>query len=460
MAFLIAAVIVLLLIVFLILITSSSKTRTRSVTSKVSSSYGSKKKLSSSARQKNRKQIIKDCGRKLSQNPHDISSLTQLGELYFEEHLWDKAYPLYDSLGKLAAVHQEIDIFKSMQRAGVCAAKLNKSKEAIENLTVAYKINSHDFETNYYLGQALMQLQNYDKAVPCFKKALVLNNDAQGLYFLLGHCLYQAHHFHESLPYLKKALDENPDNKEALFEMADAMSQDGHGDKAMKVFMHLRPDPVFGARSCLQAGLIHSKNNDNESAIQDFTIGLKHEGTPLEVKLELRYRLANCLFAVNKISQGLQELKTIQSVNSQYKDVSSLISRYAELSSNSNLQTYLVAGTSDFVALCRKIVIGLNSDSNVKFIDINVGAVYTDITAHIDNVKWEDTEIFRFFRTTGLTGEIYLRDFHGTIHDLKVDKGVCITAGTFTEEAHKFIDGRPIDLIEKPSLAKLLKKID
>jgi hypothetical protein len=210
----------------------------------------------------------------------------------------------------------------------------------------------------------------------------------------------------------------------------------------------------------LQAGLIHSKNNDNESAIQDFTIGLKHEGTPLEVKLELRYRLANCLFAVNKISQGLQELKAIQSVNSQYKDVSSLISRYAELSSNSNLQTYLVAGTSDFVALCRKIVIGLNSDSNVKFIDINVGAVYTDITAHIDNVKWEDTEIFRFFRTTGLTGEIYLRDFHGTIHDLKVDKGVCITAGTFTEEAHKFIDGRPIDLIEKPSLAKLLKKID
>ena len=76
--------------------------------------------------------------------------------------------------------------------------------------------------------------------------------------------------------YLKKALDEDPQNKEALFDMADAMAEEGFGDKAMKVFMHLRPDPVFGARSCLEAGMIHAHNNDNEAAIQDFEIGLKH----------------------------------------------------------------------------------------------------------------------------------------------------------------------------------------
>ena len=67
--------------------------------------------------------------------------------------------------------------------------------------------------------------------------------------------------------------------------------------------------------------------------------------------------------------------------------------------------------------------------------------------------------MFRFFRTTGATGEIYVREFHGHMGDVKAARGFCISAGTFTEEARKYIDGRPIDLIEKNDLTKILKQI-
>ena len=53
-----------------------------------------------------------------------------------------------------------------------------------------------------------------------------------------------------------------------------------------------------------------------------------------------------------------------------------------------------------------------------------------------------------------------MREFHARLRDLKAGRGLCFTAGTYTEEARKFIEGRPIDLIDKTGLIKILNKID
>ena len=57
-------------------------------------------------------------------------------------------------------------------------------------------------------------------------------------------------------------------------------------------------------------------------------------------------------------------------------------------------------------------------------------------------------------------GDINVRDFHSKLRDTKCDTGVCITMGHFSESAHKYIDGRPVDLIEKDELVKILKRIN
>jgi hypothetical protein len=57
-------------------------------------------------------------------------------------------------------------------------------------------------------------------------------------------------------------------------------------------------------------------------------------------------------------------------------------------------------------------------------------------------------------------GDIYVREFHTKLRDTKCDLGLCVTMGSFSDSAHKYIEGRPIDLIEKDQLTKLLKKIN
>ncbi|MCQ2600133.1 MAG: tetratricopeptide repeat protein [Treponema sp.] len=410
-------------------------------------------------RQKNRATIIRECTNKLAHNPQNVQALEPLAELYYSEHLWDKALPLYENLLGLSARHPEINIGETNLRVGVCMVKLGKAQESLNFLLTALKAQPELYETNFYLGQALFKTGDYEKAIPLLKKALTINPETQGINQPIGMACYKGHKFKEAVQFLRRALDENPEDKEALFALADSMQECGFGDKALKIFTHLRPDPKFGAQSSLSAGIIHTRMQQLDKAAQDFEIGLKLPDIPQELYLELNYRLAACYFRLNKIAVGLDCLNKIQQVVPVYKDVNQLIARYKELNSNSNLQLYLTSGTSDFVALCRNLVKIFHKNSFVKIVDVAVITDSIEILCEVENAKWEDKELFRFYRNSGSIGELYIRDFHAKIRDTKCDKGYCITSGSFSEEARKFIDGRPIDLIEKAQLMKFLKLV-
>ena len=421
---------------------------------------GSKGKSGKGSKQKSRQVIIKEATRKLSQNPHNPDGLIPLANLYFQEQLWEKAYPLYETMLNIAVAHSEINLGQASLRQGICALKIGKNEEAFKGLLQARKINPDSFETNFYLGQAFINNKEVDKAIPLLRKALTINKEVPEIYKYLGIALYQNHNFKESLPYLKRALDITPDDKELLFSMADAMKEGGSGDRAIKVFMHLRPDPEFGARACLAAGMIHQNAKQHDKAVQDFEIGLKHINAPIEVITQIRYRLAHAYLETSDISHALICLRDIQSTVPNYKDVPALIARYQELNQNSNLHTYLISNNSDFIALCRKIVSVYFGKAYVKVIDINAMSDCTEVQTEIETAKWEDSVLFRFYRTTGAIGELFIRDFHARIKDLKSGRGICFTAGTFTEEARKYIEGRPIDLTDKTGLIKILNRID
>lgn len=409
---------------------------------------------------KNRNSIIRDSTKKLTHDPHNVQALTALADLYYTEHLWDKAFPHYEMLTSLAPTNTQVQEFEAFLRFGICALKLGKNEEAANSLSSAYKLDSSNFEVCFNLAQTLYVTGAYDKAIPFYRKCLMINESAVGVYAPLGLAFFKAKHYKECLPYIRRALNEDPENKEILFSMAEAMLECNYGDKALKIFMHLRPDPEFGARSSLEAGMIHTRMNQMENALLDFEIGMKLENVPNDILIELNYRAANCYIKANKIANGLACLNKIQLISPNYKDVNTLIQRYKELVQNTNLHLYLSAPTSDFVAICRKLVGAYHAKAFVKFIDIAVSHESVEIICEVDTSKWEEVELFRFYRSTGSIGELYIRDFHGKIRDSKCDRGFCVTAGSFSDEAKKFIEGRPIDLIEKAQLMRLLKMIN
>lgn len=402
---------------------------------------------------------IRDCTKKLSHNPHNVGALTTLSDIYFEDGAFDKAMPLYDTLFSINAAHPEIDVFKTSLRLGICAMKTGNNDVAMKGLIAAYKKNPIDYDTNYYFGTLLYQTGEYQKAIACLKKVLVIKPETMGINKPMGLSLYKMQRYKESLPYLRRAVDEAGNDKEVLYSMANAMEESGIGEKALKVFMHLRTDKQYGAQSCLLAGMIHERLRQQSLAIADYEIGTKLEDVDPKTLTNIYYRAGSCHIALNNIPQALEMLKHAQSITPNYKDTGALIQRYQELNSNSNLQVYLMGPSAAFVALCRKAVPMFYPRSIVHFSDINVSNDGVEILCTVQSGAWEDTEIFRFYRSTSPVGEIPVRDLHAKIQESQIDKGVCVTAGTFTDGAKRYVDGRPIDLHEKEKLMAILKKV-
>lgn len=445
------AIIVAALLVVIIMLVSGVKNKTKAPKAN---------KVANSVQKKGKSAVVKEYEKKLAHDPHNVEALTALGDIYYDDENWEKVWSIYKTLYDISSVHVEVDVAAVTRRLGIASYYLKKYDDAINTLMFSGRKEPDVYETNYYLGRTFLEKNTYDKAAICFKKCKLLAPDKSDVNQYLAMCLFKSQKYKDSLPYLKKALDEDPENKELLFDMAVAMSEVGYGDKALKIFVHLRSNPTFGPQSCLEAGKMHEKVKDFQSAIQDYEIAMKLEAVPDQIALQIKYRCANSYIAANNIPKGLTLLKQIQSIHPGYKDVDNLVARFQELNQNQNLQVYLMSGTSDFVALCRKFIALYFKNAFVKIEDVSVASESIEIICDVESNKWEAKNMFRFYRTQTVIGDIYVREFHSKMRDAKCDNGYCVTMGSFSDSAHKYTEGRPIDLIEKDALSATLKKIN
>ncbi|MDR2313182.1 MAG: tetratricopeptide repeat protein [Spirochaetaceae bacterium] len=405
--------------------------------------------------------VMREADKKLVQNPRDHEALLAVGDIYYQEENWDLAFRTYETLSELIAVHPTLDEFTIYQRYGIAAIKLNRPADAHKALSTAMTINPDDFEVNYNLGNLEFQRKNYEKAIFYFQKARIRDPEHAPTLRGLGHSLFKTKKYKEALAFIRKAIDLAPDDKESLYTLAECYYEANQTEQALRIFAHLRPDPARGPNACLFSGTINMNQHQYDKAIEDFEIGLKHENIKPEILIELKYRLATAYLREQEIAKAIGLLREVQNINASYKDVNVLITRYQELNANKNLQIYLMAPQADFIALCRKIVMGYYHRAKIKVTNISVNkSEGVDILAEVDTPKWSDVVMFRFNRSQGSVGELIVRDFHSHIKEVKAGKGICITPGGFSEEAKRYTEARLIDLIAKEKFTAMLNSVD
>jgi tetratricopeptide (TPR) repeat protein len=411
-------------------------------------------------KKKDRSSLVKEANRKLQQNPKDPEALRTLADVYYDDQDWDKAMKTYGILMDLVATQSEINEYEVTLRHGIAALQLKHYEDAYKSLVVARSLEGDDFELHYNLGYLEMRRQNYEKAASLLQAAYEQKPDHVQTHRYLGQTYYRTKQYKEAINALRPLVDAHPDDKESIFIMAHAYYELGQQDQARRLFSHLRPDPTYGPRASLMAGSIQMKNRQFDQAREDFELGLKHEQVQQEVALELKYRLAAAYTKLQDVEQALPLLEEIYQIRPDYKDVGQQLAKNRELNNNRNLQVFLIAPASEFVALCRKLTSSFFPKSSVKITDISVNKnEYADILAEVETSTWIDIILFRYIRTTGQVGELLLRDLHSRIKDLKAGRGFCVTAGGFTEGAQQFVEARLIDLVEKNELMKLLSRV-
>lgn len=410
---------------------------------------------------KDRASILREANKRLAQNPKDPEALLAIGELHYNEAAFDQAMKIYATLVDLCATNPEIDEYEMTVRYALSALKCDQTEEAYKSLLIARSMKDDGFDVNYNLGYLEYLHKNYEKAILLLSHARVLQPEHALTLRFLGHSLFKTKRYAEAAALLRKAIDQAPEDKESLFAVARSYHELGQNEQAIKIFSHLRADPQMGPNAALFAGTIHLQTRQYDQAVMDFQLGLKHEGITPEVVLELKYRLAATYIKQQEIGEAIRLLLELQQASPDYKDVQEQLQKYRELNTNQNLKVFLIAPSSDFVTLCRKMAVAFFPDAKVKITDVSMQtAEYADILADVSAPKWEDIILFRFVRTTGIVGELILRDLYSRIKDVKAGRGFCLTAGTFTEGATQFVEARLIDLVNKDQLMFRLSSLD
>ncbi len=436
-------------IVFILLIVVYSIRKNKMNTSKNNKKY----------RKKDREAQLKDANRRLAQNPKDAEALQIVGEDHLAQGEYEKAMRTFDILIELCATDKELDEFAFTLKHAIAAMKARHFKEAYRSFTLARTMKDDVFEINYNLGYLEYKAKNYEKAQARLQQAVEQQPDHIKTLRYLGYTRIRLKKFSDAANSLRKAIDLEPDDKETLFALGQVYQNMGKSDQALQIFSHLRSDPQIGPTASLYAGSINMKNKKFDQAVLDFTIGLRHEKIKAETRFELMYRLALAYISLQQIGEAVGYLEDIQSSRPDYKDVPALIQKYSELHRNEILQTYLIAPTSDFVALCRKLVYTFFPKAKIKIVDISMyKSEYADILTEVSTVKWEDTVLFRFIRTTNQVGELLLRDLYAKVKEVKAGRGICANAGDFSEGAQMFVEARLIDLVEKEQLLDHMKQ--
>jgi len=414
-------------------------------------------------RAKNKEARIREANKRLTINPLDPEALNAIGDVYYEENTWDKAEKTYETLADILSREPVpgIDKFEVFYRFALSASKLGLTEQAYRGFSQARAMKQDNFEVNYNLGSLEFERKNYEKALQLLQAAHVQNPDNPAVLRCMGHSFFRLKKPKEAMSFIRKAIELAPDDKESLYTLAECYYEANQVDQAIKIFSHLRADPLMGPSACLISGNIHNEIRRADLAIQDFEMGLRHEVIRPDILVELRYYLAVSYIKINEISKAIPLLQLIQADNPSYKDVNVLISKYQELNANKNLQIFLMAASADFVALCRKIVMTYFAKAKVKVLNISVHKnEWADILAEVNTPKWSDVVMFRFIRTQGSIGELIVRDFHSHLKDVKAGKGVCMTVGVFSEEARRYTEARLIDLIEKDRLTAIMNTVD
>ncbi len=409
---------------------------------------------------RDRATILKKANKRLAQNPKDVRALSEIGDLYYREKNWEKAFATYDALLELAPSAEGIDEFDVTLRHALSALHVGRFDEAYKGLAYARQHRPELFEVNYNLGYLEYRRKNYEKAAALLREANEQQPEHGPTLRYYGQALFRMKQYKNAITMLQKAVSQEPGDKESQFALAQSYYELGQNEQALKIFSHLRADPTFGPSASLRAGVIRAQQKKYEQAIKDFEIGLKHENIKQETLLELKYRLANAYTRNQQVSKAAGQLREIHALRPDYKDVAQQLSAAEELSSNHNLQVYLLGASSDFVSLCRRIVSGYFAQAQVKLVDIHVESnMHADLLTEVETRSWEDTILFRFMRTTGTVGELMLRDFHTRIKEVKAGRGICFCAGDFSEGARAFVEARLIDLHGKKELDKWLQKL-
>lgn len=396
----------------------------------------------------------------LARNEKNPDAHWYLGECYLAEGRPDLAVAEYRYIvntGKFTPIATEV---KVRERLADAYYKLGQLDESQKEWILLTKIDPQNFHYHYQVAK-LFEERNYtDSALRNYKKVITINPQHADSYFRIGVILYKKRVFPEAKKAFITALKYDQQNYKSYYYLGLISKALGDTASALTQFEKAMKDQEVKQRCLFERGSIFAIKGNIEKAIQELERAEKLGEEDLPVIQAIRYLLAKCYETNRNLERAVALWEKIYKKNPKYKDVAEKLAMYSELRTDDRLKDFITANNAKFQKYCEELV---------KFMGLEVQDVFlrdselVELNALETQSKWRNAKkaptIVKIFRSPDPIGYDVIRSLYDQMRRDNAMRGICVTASRFTKSAVEFAQIRPIDLIDKEELTKLLHNI-
>jgi|GEM_PF-1712600 len=405
--------------------------------------------------------------RKLTRkNPDNYQAREKLGDFLFENKSYLPAIKEYlIILDRKSNILTEEEL-KLINKIGEAYLKLGSDEEAKKYFMIAKSKEDINITANLRLAEIEIKQNNYEKADIYYSIIDKVEPDNIEMLKSYAICLFNLKRYKDALTRLAKIIKAEKGDNEVYYYLGYSLYYLNRYDDSIKYFNMLKKEPGYSSESFFIIGKIHKDQNLFIKAVEDFNNALiSGNFKNTQILTETHYLLADCYFKSHNLQKAVEHWQKVSDLTPGYKDVNEKLENYSNISSNQLLEMYLVGSVNQFIKICKyfvKYYIDNYSSlkGSIKFNEIKTTQDgLLEVLAEVTNKNFIETIYFVFIRSATTVGDMAMRKLYNTLKEVKADKGICATAGNFSDPAKEFVESRMIKLYERDKLVEILNKI-
>lgn len=406
---------------------------------------------------------IKQARVMISRNPRDAEARYLLGRAYLVDGKAELALMEFKTVDETAIYSKTIPEAEFRNTIAQLYLKYNQPEEALKEYLLLIKLEPFQAENYYIAGYLFEQRDNTEQAQAYYKKAVETDPKHAAAHASLGLLLFRNKQMTDAKQEISIALKLDPNNTKALYFQGRLMRESHDYANALVVFEKAMRDPEFKQKSLIERGCCYLEANNTEKAIVEFDRAIKSsKEDDSNDTLHARYFLASCYEKQRDIDQAIGQWEKIFSKKRNFRDVGEKLSQYQELRSNDHMKEYLTANKEDFFTICKAIT---NTGLELAVRDIRETKFGCALIAvENDAEKWRNVRkmprMILFYRDPSAIEDSFLRTLQEDMKKESLIRGIVVTSSSFTRSALEFAESRPLELINKDKLERMLASID
>ncbi|MCQ2582457.1 MAG: tetratricopeptide repeat protein [Treponema sp.] len=395
----------------------------------------------------------------ISKDPKNFQAHYYLGKAYIKEGKPELALIEYKLVNENALFGQGINELSFRTEYADLLMKHNQTNEALKNYILLTKLDPRNPEVFYNAGRLYEDNNRYDIALGLMQKTVALDKRHAKAHAEIGLMYYRMKNFVDARKEIDISLKLSPDTYASYYYLGKIQKDSKDIPAALKSFEKAQRDPELKQKSVIEHGTCFMLAGRYDNAALDFqrAIELDRDNMASET-IYARYFLATCMEKLRKIDKAIEQWEIIYKRNKTFRDVSAKLSEYKDLDANDYLKDYLTCSNDEFPMICKNA-----AEKGMKMQCLSVenkkwGCLITAVDKKDDSWMSVRKQVMylRFYREPEAVEDSVVRESLDELKSLNCVKGFILSSSGYTNTAKRLAEGRPIELVDKEKLEKIL----